>query len=520
MNNLNELLGNLSETVFKMISDGKSLDDIANELKIDKAWISMIVGNQSSDDQKVLEALRNDTKFEIYGRNTFADSLNIPVTKLNDILERLLKNGKVSFAVLWKRELVPYSLYDESCKEKLTELWNEGYSEDILSYIGKVNPCSLYKYITSSKRPKYIPTRAYSRNKKLMDCFAFMLHHLDDICKNLPKLQIELIKKNISALEKIVTEPAGPSSRLENAIEIKEEDYNDEYEQLSLPTETEEEETVNIDPKDVSVESPTVVETKSNGNGNGLSWTEVETNTLIYMIENGYSIEKMSHVLGKDSELVRDKRYTLIKTGIVTIKKSHYVDEDVVETIIPEPPKEEPVKRYKPVKYKQWTETDIAVLKRMLDDGKSTVEIAVALNRPSKETVEQKIYQLRKEGVLPTPTTKKVDTKHVWTDEEIGVLKRLVETGCSSEDIAQILGRPTVSSIDIMVCRLRKSGDINLPSPHKDTTFNKTWTDEEEETIISMRREGYKIKEIADALGKSYPQVNCKISRLREEGRM
>ena len=57
MNNLNELLGNLSENVFKMISDGKNLDDIANELKIDKAWISMIVGNQSSDDQKVLDAI-------------------------------------------------------------------------------------------------------------------------------------------------------------------------------------------------------------------------------------------------------------------------------------------------------------------------------------------------------------------------------------------------------------------------------------------------------------------------------
>lgn len=452
-NNLNALLGNLSDTVFNAICDGKTEDDIAKELGVDKPWIAMIVSNLVADEQRVLDIIKNDKDWKISGMESLSKMSGLSVNRLESILNKLLKSNKVSFIALYGRKI---------CPDKI-----DGSPMDVIK--------------------------------------LFIEHHFGDIVKGLSSNDVKLVKKNIDNLLGCKTDTP-------------------EYEQLELP----EEEPPVVEEEPVIVKEPVkenngMISLKKNN-----SWSEIEINTLIYMIESSYSIDKMAHVLGKDKEVVQKKRYTLLSAGIVSIKKSSAVTSD------DEPSADKPIKkvndsstveRYMPNKYKIWSDEDVEKLKAMLEAGKSTVEIAVALNRPSKETVEQKIYQLRKKGLLPPAEQivnkpKIIKTNEPWTDEEIEILKKLAETGCASEDIAQILGRPSANAVDIMICRLRAQGKIELMEDvRRDTPYARGWTTDEEEHVIQLRKEGYTIKAIAKEIGRSYTQVNAKIYRLREMGR-
>ena len=61
MNNLNKLLEGLVDTVSKLVSNGKNIDDIASELGVDKDWVKMIINNQSDSEQKIIDAIKKDT---------------------------------------------------------------------------------------------------------------------------------------------------------------------------------------------------------------------------------------------------------------------------------------------------------------------------------------------------------------------------------------------------------------------------------------------------------------------------
>lgn len=438
MNDLNNLLTRLMDTVSKAVSNGKNIDDIASELGVDKDWVKMIINNQSDSEQKVLDAIKKDTSAKISSKKDLSEISGVSLNRIDDILEKLLKLRKVSFAALWGRGILPDNKPDAMIK-------------------------------------------------------TFLHHYIHDICKGLSDTNKDIVKNNIDEIMK------------EFNCSKKE-----EYKQLELLPELPATPTPEMKPVEVSLKTNT--------------WNEVEVNTLSYMIEHNYSIEKMANVLGKDADVVREKRYILISSGLVTIK-NNVIEAEAEEKKESKP---EPVERYVPTKGRVWTTSEIEKLKTMLAEGKTSIEIAVALNRPSRQTIDQKIYNLRKEGVLPSVKRNVEHTKQtaptiVWSDKEIELITKLTETGCVPEDIAQILGK-SPTDVSNMVDHLSKTKKITLPPAviTKPTSppFTRTWSAEEEATVITMRREGYTIREIAEALGRSYTQVNGKVSHLRDSGRL
>lgn len=441
MNNLNKLLEGLVDTVSKLVSNGKNIDDIASELGVDKDWVKMIINNQSDSEQKVLDAIKKDTSLKISSKKDLSEISGVSLNRIDDILEKLVKLRKVSFAALWGRGILP-----------------------------------------DNKPETMIKT--------------FLHHYIHDICKGLSDTNKDIVKNNIDDIMK------------EFNVSKKE-----EYKQLELLPELPDTPAPEMKPVEVSLKTK--------------SWNEVEVNTLSYMIEHGYSIEKMSNVLGKDVETVREKRYILISSGLVTTKNN------IIETKAEEKKENKPepaVERYVPTKGRVWTTSEIEKLKTMLAEGKTSVEIAVALNRPSRQTIDQKIYNLRKEGILPpvkrnvesTKPAKSSTPSITWSDKEIELITKLTETGCAPEDIAQILGK-SPADVSNMVDHLSKTKKITLPPPEVTRAalpFTRTWSAEEEEKVISMRREGHTIRAIAEALGRSYTQVNGKVSHLREAKRL
>lgn len=391
----------------------------------------MIINNQSDSEQKVLDAIKKDTSLKISNKKDLSEISGVSLNRIDDILEKLVKLRKVSFAALWGRGILPDNKPDAMIK-------------------------------------------------------TFLHHYIHDICKGLSDTNKDIVKNNI---DNIMKEFEG----------VKKE----EYKQLELLPELPDTPAPEMKPVEVSLKTK--------------SWNEVEVNTLSYMIEHGYSIEKMANVLGKDVDVVREKRYVLISSGLVNAKNN------VIETKAEESKPEPVVERYVPTKGRAWTTSEIEKLKTMLDEGKTSVEIAVALNRPSRQTIDQKIYNLRKEGILPPAKRNNSTPSIVWSDKEIELIIKLTETGCVPEDIAQILGK---SSTDVsnMIDHLSKTKKITPPpvvtSKPSQPPFTRTWSAEEEEKVISMRREGHTIRAIAEALGRSYTQVNGKVSHLRDAKRL
>ena len=438
MNNLNNLLTGLMDTVSKAVSNGKNIDDIASELGVDKEWVKMIINNQSDSEQKVLDAIKKDTSLKISNKKDLSEISGVSLNRIDDILEKLLKLRKVSFSALWSRGILP-------------------------------------------------------DNKPNVMIKTFLRYYIHELCKGLSDTNKDIVKNNI---DEIMKEFEG----------VKKE----EYKQLELLPELPDTPAPEMKPVEVSLKTK--------------SWNEVEVNTLSYMIEHGYSIEKMANVLGKDVDVVREKRYVLISSGLVNAKNN------VIETKAEESKPESAVERYVPTKGRAWTTAEIEKLKTMLAEGKTSVEIAVALNRPSRQTIDQKIYNLRKEGILP-PAKRNVESAKpakrstpsiTWSDKEIELITKLTETGCVPEDIAQILGK-SPTDVSNMIDHLSKTKKITLPPPEVTRTtlpFTRTWSAEEEEKVISMRREGHTIRAIAEALGRSYTQVNGKVSHLREAKRL
>lgn len=276
MNNLNNLLTGLMDTVSKAVSNGKNIDDIASELGVDKDWVKMIINNQSDSEQKILDAIKKDTSLKISSKKDLSEISGVSLNRIDDILEKLVKLRKVSFAALWSRGILPDNKPDAMIK-------------------------------------------------------TFLHHYIHDICKGLSDTNKDIVKNNIDEIMK------------EFEVSKKE-----EYKQLELLPELPDTPAPEMKPVEVSLKTK--------------SWNEVEVNTLSYMIEHGYSIEKMANVLGKDVDVVREKRYVLISSGLVNAKNN------VIETKAEESKPEPAVERYVPTKGRAWTPSEI----EKLYDGTAT----------------------------------------------------------------------------------------------------------------------------------------------------
>ncbi len=101
--------------------------------------------------------------------------------------------------------------------------------------------------------------------------------------------------------------------------------------------------------------------------------------------------------------------------------------------------------------------------------GKTTREIARAINAPSRGSVMGKIYRLRHQGLplqprpsRPSPiSAKPMDSEagsFVWTAEKVQTAIELWNAGRTSSEIAQIIRAPSRDSVRRKIGHLRHQG--------------------------------------------------------------
>jgi transposase len=105
-----------------------------------------------------------------------------------------------------------------------------------------------------------------------------------------------------------------------------------------------------------------------------------------------------------------------------------------------------------------------------------------------------------------------------WTTDE---LQKIIGMWLDDKDIAEIAAAfgLTTSGINHLVQRLRRNG-IALPlrkRGHKAGRRDKSWTQEEIETLARMIGAGASTQEIANELHRTYYGANAMIQKLRNE---
>ncbi|WP_240190174.1 helix-turn-helix domain-containing protein [Enterococcus gallinarum] len=145
-------------------------------------------------------------------------------------------------------------------------------------------------------------------------------------------------------------------------------------------------------------------------------------------------------------------------------------------------------------------------------------DMAKKLGR-SVAAVSKKIYELRRDGVLPKIKRELAfDSKgRPWTAEEEKRLIAMYKQGCSYVDIAEALGR-SESSCSTKASKLQSIGKIKSKRLAH-------WTDQEVALIldkVEFDANGYvsNYSELARVTGKQYSQVLQKVNRLRKEGKI
>src|SRR5918911_1592790 len=110
-----------------------------------------------------------------------------------------------------------------------------------------------------------------------------------------------------------------------------------------------------------------------------------------------------------------------------------------------------------------WTAEKIEATIELWNAGKTTREIARAINAPSRGSVMGKIYRLRSQGIPlqlrppPIPATP-VDSEagsFVWTAEKIQTAIELWNAGRTSSEIAQVIEAPSRHSVRRKLSHLR-----------------------------------------------------------------
>ena len=494
MNNINDLLTQLSDEIITAASNGKSVDEIAKELGVDKNWINIIFNNVMGDEAKVLEVIKNDTHFKILTKNDLAEVTGISVSNLNVICANLLKFGKVSYATLWKRELLPSSVADwEGKEEQIVEWCKQGISRDIIGYMIRSNPSAFRKSLTRFSRkydiPKYIEmetqNRAAGRNSRFVQLVTLMEYHLPDLCKGLSDDSMEIVTNNFKRLKEDLTEPILPAdepsetteSNIDNDFDDSSDDVKETYEQMEF------------------CDEPVVTDEPQ------------EEESLV----NDY--------FNTIHECIKDP-------ATEDITEYHGLVEHQEE---PEPKGERPsYLRRKD----EWTDRELEILKSMVLNGDTPYEISrhPDMHR-SLGAVRVRIDKLRANGELPKvakkekpkkrkKTKEKKDTYCTWTTTEETKLIQMHLAGSKVSDIAKALGR-SKGSVGVRIHKLRAESRLPQGDPEITSRFKPVWTDEEIETIKRMIKEGARVKDILPHLpNKKRGQVDNKIADMRRTGKL
>jgi len=174
-----------------------------------------------------------------------------------------------------------------------------------------------------------------------------------------------------------------------------------------------------------------------------------------------------------------------------------------------------PIKRIQPIKRRKsklrkcnWSNDEIRLLKQLVDRRKTNKQISKILNR-SEDAVRTKYNRLFKEPITKTNKVRLKSHHLKWSNEEDKLLKSLFEEGHSEEEISKKLGR----SINSVKWRLRLGGYHLKKSDKPKLT-------EMEEKVKNYYNMGLKIREISEETGLTYMGVYNKISKLLYNGHM
>ena len=490
MANINDLLTQLSDEIITAASDGKSVDEIAKELGVDKNWINIIFNNVMGDETKVLEVIKNDTHFKILTKNDLAEVTGISVSSLNVICANLLKFGKVSYATLWKRELLPSSVADwEGKEEQIVEWCKQGINRDIIGYMIRSNPSAFRKSLTRFSQKYDIPkdiemetqNRAAGRNSKFVQLVTLMEYHLPDLCKGLSDDSVEIVTNNFKRLKEDLAEPILPAdepvetteSNIDNDFDDSFDDVKETYEQMELCDEP-------------------------------VATAELQEDTSFEDVIDAINDSVLEAI--KDPE---------------DITEYH----GLVEQSVEEP---KPKLRRKD----EWTERELEILKSMALNGDTPYEISrhPDMHR-SLGAIRIRIDKLRANGELPKvvkkekpkkekKTKEKKDTYCAWTTKDEDKLIKMHLAGSKVSEIAKVLGR-SKGSVGIRIHKLRAESRLPQGDPEITSRFKPVWTEEEIETIKRMIKEGARTKDILPHLpNKNRTQVDNKISDMKRTGKI
>ena len=116
----------------------------------------------------------------------------------------------------------------------------------------------------------------------------------------------------------------------------------------------------------------------------------------------------------------------------------------------------------------------------------------------------------KKEKVKRTYSVLTGKERHGWTEDEIEKLIRMYEDGASYIEIMEAV-RHSESSIATKLTVLRKEGRITS------IRSKEAWTQEEVDTLLTMKAQGHNLEQISKAMGKTYASVWCKYRKIKEK---
>ena len=87
----------------------------------------------------------------------------------------------------------------------------------------------------------------------------------------------------------------------------------------------------------------------------------------------------------------------------------------------------------------------------------------------------------------------------------------MYEDGASYIEIMEAV-RHSESSIATKLTKLRQEGRI------RSIRSKEAWTQEEVDTLLTMKAQGHNLEQISIAMGKSYASVWCKYRKIKEKG--
>jgi DNA-binding NarL/FixJ family response regulator len=141
----------------------------------------------------------------------------------------------------------------------------------------------------------------------------------------------------------------------------------------------------------------------------------------------------------------------------------------------------------------KWTEAEDEILTKGLLEGKSYVELAMALGKGEKTTKRHaEALGLRSNHIS------RAEAAAYWTKAKQDQLRDMIEAGYKWSEIIKVMGR---SEANLRIWAKRIGAEMKR-DPAKQATNGKPWTPEEDQKLLSLVAQGLQHTVIAERLGR------------------